>query len=196
MNQKQILIVIGILVLLCCCVAGLGLAGMWYAGESFGRAIEGANDPEAVARIADSIAGYDLPAGYEQMAFDIFSMKYVIMVPLTDVNLPMIMLAQFPTSMVGDQEEMRREMERSMARQTGQGSTDMRPVEQKTYTIRGQQVEATIMEGETDADGHSITMRQMIVIFEGRSGIAALMFSGPKDGWDQAMIDSFIASIR
>jgi hypothetical protein len=196
MNQKQILIIIGILALLCCCVAGLGLAGMWYAGESFGRAIEGANDPEAVARIADSIAEYDAPVGYEQMAFEIFSMKYVIMMPLADVNLPMIMLAQFPASMVGDQEEMRREMERSMARQTGQGSTDMQPVEQKTYTIRGQQVEATIMEGETETDGRSMTMRQMIVIFEGRSGVAALMFAGPKDGWDQAMIDSFIASIR
>jgi hypothetical protein len=195
MNQKQILIIIGILVLLCCCVAGLGMAGMWYAGESFGRVIEGANDPEAVARIADSIAEYDLPAGHEQMAFDIFSLKYVFMMPTTDTR-PMIMLAQFPASMVGDQEEMRREMERSMARQTGQGSADMQPVEQKTYTIRGQQVEATIMEGETDMDGRSVTMRQMIVIFEGRSGIAALMFSGPKDGWDQAMIDSFIASIR
>jgi hypothetical protein len=195
MNQRQVLIIISILVILCCCVAGLGLAGMWYAGDSLGRVFEDANDPERVARIADSIAEYDAPTGYEQMAFDIFSMKYIFMTPLNSAR-PIIMLAQFPASMVGDQEEMRREMERSMAQQTGQGSAEMRPVEEKTYTIRGQQVDTTIMEGEADMDGRKVLMRQMIVIFEGRNGVAALMFAGPKDGWDQAMIDSFIASIR
>jgi len=195
MNQKTVLIIVGILVILCCCVAGLGLAGMWYAGDSLGRAFEGANDPERVARVADSIADYDAPAGYEQMAFDIFSMKYIFMMPANPTR-PIIMLAQFPASMVSDQEEMRREMERSMAQQTGQGSADMQSVEEKTYTIRGQQVQATIMEGVADMDGRKVMMRQMIVIFEGRNGVAALMFAGPRDGWDQAMIDSFITSIR
>ena len=195
MNRKQVMIIVGILVILCCCVAGLGLAGMWYAGEQLGSMVDGANDPERVAKIGESIATYDLPAGYEQIGFDILSMKYIFMMPENDIR-PMIMLAQFPDSMVGDQKELAREMERSMARQTGQGAADLQAVEQKTYTIRGQQVEAVIMEGTSEIEGQSMDMRQMIVVFQGKDGTAALMFYGAKSGWDQAMIDAFIASIR
>jgi hypothetical protein len=195
MNRKQVMIIVGILVILCCCVAGLGVAGMWYAGDQLGGMVEGANDPENVAKIAESIATYDLPAGYEQIGFDILSMKYIFMMPGNGLG-PVIMLAQFPDSMVGDQEELAREMERSMARQTGQGAADLQAVEQKTYTIRGQQVEAVIMEGASEIEGQSMEIRQMIVVFQGKDGTAALMFYGAKSGWDQAMIDAFIASIR
>ncbi len=195
MSQKQILIVIGILVLVCCCVAGLGLAGMGYIGDGIGRSIENADDPENVARIASSIADYDIPAGYKQMAFEMLSIKYVFLAPGNGIN-PVIMLTQFPENMIGNQEEMQKEMERAMARQSGQRSITMQIVEEKNYTIRGQQVPAAIMEGETEIEGEVVFMRQMIVVFEGKTGVAALMFYGAKDGWDQEMIDSFVASIR
>ena len=195
MSQKQILIVIGVLVLVCCCVAGLGLAGMGYVGEGIGRSIENADDPENVARIANSIADYDIPAGYEQRAFEMLTIKYVFIASSDGIH-PFIMLMQLPESMVGNQEEMQKEMERAMARQSGQRSITMQIVEEKNYTIRGQQVPAAIMEGETEIEGDVVSMRQMIVVFEGKTGVAALMFYGAKDGWDQKMIDSFIASIR
>jgi hypothetical protein len=195
MSQKQIIIVISILVLACCCVTGLGLAGMWYAGDSFSRAIESGDDPESIARIADSIADYDPPPGYEQMAFDMFSLKYVFMFSQF-ADSPFIMLAQFPPALAGDQEEIREQMERSMAQQSGQGSGQMRAVEERAYTVRGQQVQGVIMEGDVEVEGGTVVMRQMILVFEGKSGVAALMFSGPQYGWDQEMIDAFIASIR
>lgn len=195
MSQKQILIVIAILVLICCCVAGLGLAGMGYLGEGISRSIENADDPENVARITSSIADYDVPAGYEQTAFEMLSIKYVFIASGNGIN-PFILLMQLPEKMVGDQEEMQKEMERSMARQSGRRSITMQIVEEKNYTIRGQQVPATVMEGETEIEGTLVFMRQMIVVFEGKTGVAALMFYGAKDGWDQKMIDSFIASIR
>lgn len=195
MNRKQVTIIVGILVALCCCVAGLGLAGMWYAGDQLGGMMEGANDPENVTKIAQSIATYDLPAGYEQIGFDILSIKYIFMMP-GDNQAPMIMLAQFPDSMVGNQEELAREMESSMARQTGQGAADLQVVEQKTYTIRGQQVETVIMDGVADIEGQSVDIRQMIIVFDGKEGMAALMFYGAKAGWDQTLVDSFIASVR
>ncbi|MCG2784075.1 MAG: hypothetical protein L6461_03105 [Anaerolineae bacterium] len=195
MSQKQILIVIGVLVLVCCCVAGLGLAGMGYVGEGIGRSIENADDPENVARIANSIADYDVPAGYKQTAFEMLSIKYVFIAPGDGIH-SFIMLTQFPQNMVGNQEEMQKEMERAMARQSGQRSITMQIVEEKNYTIRGQQVPAAIMEGETEVEGNLVSMRQMVVVFDGKTGVAALMFYGVKEGWDQEMIDSFIASIR
>lgn len=195
MNKKQIIIVIGILVLACCCVTGLTLTGFNYLGTSIGSTIENADDPESVARIASSIADYDIPAGYEQKAFEMLSIKYVFMTSSNE-DAPLIMLVQFPKNMASNQEEMQKEMERAMARQSGQVATAMKAVEEKAYTIRGQEVQATIMEGETEVEGSRIVTRQMIVIFQGKTGIAALMFLGSKDGWDQEKIDSFVESLR
>lgn len=195
MNKKQTIIVIGILVLACCCVAALALAGFNYLGTSIGSTIENADDPESVARIASSIADYDVPAGYEQKAFEMLSIKYVFMTP-DNGGAPLIMLMQFPPNIARNQDEMQKEMERAMARQSGQVSTAMKVVEEKTYTIREQEVRATIMEGETEVEGGTIVTRQMIVVFQGKTGVAALMFLGSKDGWDQEKIDSFVESLR
>jgi hypothetical protein len=105
----------------------------------------------------------------------------------------MIMLMQIPDNM-GNEEEMQREMERSMARQGGRGGNiTMEVVEQKTITIRGQQVPATISEGQGES---GVTMRQMTAVFKGNNGPAILMIMGEKSSWNQQLIDQFIASIR
>jgi hypothetical protein len=192
MNQKTILIIIGVLLALCCCVSVVTLAGLGYLGDSIGRTFENADNPENVERIASEIAEYEMPAGYTQMAFELLNFKYVFLTPEANPSQPFIMLMKIPDGM-GDPAEMQKELERAMSQQTGGSAANMQPVEEKSYTIRGQQVKAVIMEGSTDS---GLKMRQMSTIFQGQSGMVAMMFSGTAEGWDQGVIDAFIASIR
>lgn len=193
MTRNQIITVIAILLLICCCVVGLAFAGLTYMGNTIGSSFENAGDPARVAEIREAVADYDIPAGYQEMAFDIFFMKYIMLTPDFTSTDPLIMMMQIPDSMTSE-EEMQREMERSMARQSGRsGNVNMEVVEQKTITIRGQQIPATISEGQSES---GITMRQMTAVFKGKNGLAILMIMGEKSSWNQQMIDSFIASIR
>jgi len=193
MTRNQIITVIAILLLICCCMAGLAFAGLSYMGETIGSSVENAGDPARVAEIREAVADYDIPAGYQELAFDIFFMKYIMLMPEFSYDDPMIMLMQIPDNMTSA-EEMQRQMERSMAQQSGRGgNVNMEVVEQKTITIRGQQVPATISEGQTES---GVTMRQMTTVFKGKNGLAVLMIMGEKSSWDQQAIDQFIASIR
>jgi hypothetical protein len=193
MTRNQIITVIAILLLICCCMAGLAFAGLSYMGKTIGSSVENAGDPARVAEIREAVADYDIPAGYQELAFDIFFMKYIMLMPEFSYDDPMIMLMQIPDNMTSA-EEMQRQMERSMAQQSGRGgNVNMEVVEQKTITIRGQQVPATISEGQTES---GVTMRQMTTVFKGKNGLAVLMIMGEKSSWDQQAIDQFIASIR
>jgi hypothetical protein len=193
MTQKQIIIVIILLVLACCCVVGLAFAGLTYMGSSIGSSFENAGDPTRIAEIREAVADYDVPAGYKELAFELLFMKYIMLVSDYSVDSPLIMLMQIPDNLTSA-EEMQRQMERSMAQQSGRGENiSMKVVEQKTITIRGQQVPASIAEGQTES---GLTMRQLTAVFQGKTGMAILMVYGEKSFWDEDMLDQFIASIR
>jgi hypothetical protein len=107
-------------------------------------------------------------------------------------NQPLIMLAQFDP--VGtSQEQMEQQIRQSFEQQAGQRGLDMQLVEVENRIIRGEEVEVTTYEG---SDRSGDVVRQLITSFPGKDGIAMLMIMGPAQGWDEQVIDDFIASIH
>ena len=187
----KIALVVLAIVLFCCCVAGLGVTLL--GARLFGRAI--ITDPGRAEAIGHEIAEYDLPPGYDEMfAMDIMGIKMVaIGSTAAGPESMMIMLMQFPAGLEISREEMERQMEQALARQTGLGSAEMRLVGQEQVTIRGEPVILTIREGTTEGGQR---LRQATGLFRGRGGPTMLMVMGEATAWDQSLLDRFIASIR
>jgi hypothetical protein len=66
-------------------------------------------------------------------------------------------------------------------------------VDQVPATIRGQETTLVVSEG---MNHDSQPFRQITAIFPGDGGQAMVVFERPADQWDQAEVDTFIASIR
>lgn len=187
----RITLIVVAVALFLCCVAGLGitLLGTRLIGRAF------ITNPDRVQAIGREIADYDVPPGYEQVfGMNMIGVKMVAIGPATsNSHFTMIMLMQFPAGMEMSQAEMERQLEQALARQTGLGRADMTVVGQEEVVIRGESVTMTVREGTTD-DG--VPMRQVTGLFPGKGGPALLMVMGEATGWDQPMLDRFIASIR
>lgn len=190
-NTKILLgVVAGILVLICVC----SCAGIFLFMQSAGRFLErsAVTDPGQVAAVASNITGYELPPGYsEQFAMNLFGFSVVAFTDQTEQMF--IMLMQFPEFAGLDQAEMERQLREAVQGQAGTGDIQMETVEQTTVIIRDQEVPLTISEG-TDADGR--TVRQISGLFRGRGGPTLLMIFGPIQNWDQAAVESFLASLE
>lgn len=195
MSKKQLIILISVLLLICLCITGAVVGGVAYFGKNVGDSLKNGADPARVKEVADLIANFDTPVGYKAVAMDLLIYKMLIFTPEADdvVGKPLIMLMQFSQNSGLSQEEMVEQMQRSFSQQSGQGTTQMRVVEEKTVNIRGEDVPATILESEGDG---SLKMRQFIAIFEGNNGIVALMVQGSVSGWDEELVEDFISSIR
>lgn len=188
-NTKIVIAVVVVLALLCIC----GCAAAFFFLQSAGQFLErsAVTNPAEVATIGDSIADYQLPPGYsEQFGMNLFGFSIVGFTDQTEQML--IMLMQFPEFAGLSQEEMEQQMRKSVQQQAGIGDAQLEPVDQTTATIRDQNVQLTISEG-TDSNGRSV--RQVTGVFQGRGGPTLLMIMGPIDGWDQAAVDSFLASL-
>ena len=84
-------------------------------------------------------------------------------------------------------------MQRSMQMQIlGQGLS-LKLIGQQDINIRGEDAMLTIREGQ-NSDGTKI--RQATAQFKGNEGEALLMIMGPKQTWDETLVDTFIQSIR
>lgn len=189
-NSKIILVVAGVLILICIC----GCAGIFFFMQSAGQFLErsAVTDPTEVAAVANSISEYELPAGYsEQFAMNLFGFSIVAFTDQTEQMF--IMLMQFPEIAGLDQAEMERQMREAVQQQSGTGDIQVETVEQTTAIIRDQEVQLTISEG-TDAEGTSV--RQVTGLFQGRGGPTLLMIFGPTQGWDQAAVEAFLASLE
>ena len=189
-GMRVALIIIAIALFLCC-VAGLGvtLLGTRLAGRAL------ITNPDRVQTVGSQIADYDVPPGYEQMfAMNMMGIKLVAIGPSSVTrDLMMIMLMQFPPGIEVSQQEMERQVEQALARQTGLNSADMVSVGQEETTIKGETVSLTVREGITNRGDR---MRQITGLFKGKGGPAILMVMGEVETWDQAMVDNFFASIR
>ena len=190
-NTKWIWIGLGGAVLFCLCAVAVAFFVFYRVGKTVE---EGMNiDPESAARAAHEIADYDLPPGYqEQAAMDIMFYSFVIIAPEGyTTSKPIIMLAQFNST--SDPEEMKEQMRRSFEQQYGGNGTNMQLKEVKKMTIRGEETDVAIYEGE---DETGTFMRQLITVFPGKDGTALLMIMGNVRSWDEDVIDDFIESIR
>lgn len=180
------------------CLCSVGVAVLLFArmGRQFQEGMK--TDPQGAAEAAHAIADYELPAGYqERIAMDFFTYTMVMIGPETPTSSsstagPMIMLAQFQT-LAASPEQMREQMRRSFEQQAGRRGVTMQVVEVKKMTIRGEEVDVTILEGEDD---QGFILRELITTFPGKNGTAFLMIIGPAQFWDTEEIDQFVESIH
>jgi hypothetical protein len=192
-NNKWIWIGLGAAVLFCCCA--VLVAG--YLFTQIGKRVqEGVKtDPESSSKMAHAIVDYELPSGYkEQMAMNVFAYTFVMIGPEAQgtVSGPVIMLAQFNQAGL-DQKQMEQQIRRSFEQQSGQRGMNMKVVEVKKMTIRGEEVEVATYEG-TDDNGNAV--RELISSFPGKEGTAMLIIMGSAKSWDPDIIDAFIKSIH
>jgi hypothetical protein len=163
-------------------------------GQSVAQAVK--TDPTAIAAVGQNIADFDIPEGYEMGgAMSIMGIDYVFIMPASPSPQEMMasLLTQFPASMATSQEQMEQQMKRAFQQQYYQEGVEMEVVETKTITIRGEDATQIISEGTGE---NGVTIRQLMLFFDGKGGLAALMVMGATSTWDQEAIDDFISSIR
>lgn len=191
-KRNWIWIGLGAAGLFCLCAVVAAIFVINRVGKQVQEGVQ--TDPESASKAAHKIADYDLPPGYqEQMAMDIMFYSFVMIAPESSTTLdqPVIMLAQFQAGV--DQDQMEQQLRQSFEQQAGNQGADMRLVEVKKMTIRGEETDVAIYEG-TDKNGN--TLRELITAFPGKDGTAMLIIMGNMQDWDQPMVDDFIKSIR
>lgn len=193
---KVILIIILVLVVLCCCVGtALAVTGVVSMGTIM-KNIEAntTEKPEEVAVIASDIADFDVPAGFDKP----FGMKFASFAfagYLSSTTNASIMVAQLPQNLNINVEDILK----SIQEKSGQGQVtvnggEMKSVEDRPVTIRGQQTTLVIKEGQS-SEGQ--TTRVGTVAFTGKQGSPAIMLiSSPADSWDDNMVNTLIASFK
>ena len=190
-NTKWIWLGLGGAALFCLCAVAVAFFMFYRVGQQVKEGVK--TDPESASKAAHEIVDYDLPAGYqERMSMDILIYSFVMIGPeSSNLDQPLIMLAQFQAGV--DQKQMEQQLRQSFEQQSGSRGMNMKLVEVKKMTIRGEETEVAIYEG-SDENGNSF--RQLITAFPGKDGTAMLIIMGDAQGWDQSIIDDFIESIR
>jgi hypothetical protein len=188
-TAKIILGIIGGITVLCLCLAVAGFALFRWGGYTVTRALN--TDPATAANVSSSIAEYTLPAGFG----DPFANQAAgfSMVSYTGAdNHSHIYLFQLPSYIQVDQAEIERQF-----RNAGPSGYDnpktMKVVDSKQGTINGQEVTLVTSEG-LNHDGQPY--REVAAMFQGKGGQALVVVSGLVSTWDQAVVDSFLASIN
>ena len=191
-KTNTVLIIVGVVAGICL-ILGVGIVLIIGSiGKLASKAFS--TDPVVAAEAAHKIADYDLPPGYsEQMSMSLGSFQYVFIMPVDSPTNPIIALAQFGSSSNLSPEEMERQISQTYTQPGVSPTSQFHVVERRTITIRGVETEAVIR--EATMEGSSV-MRQLAAVFPGKSGQAMLMIQGLIDGWDEAMITTFINSIR
>ncbi len=194
-KNRNLWIAFGVVIVLCLCLGVVGFLLLGRLGSSMAESVK--TDPGDAAQVGAKIAEYTLPAGYShQMGMSILGYDFVIIGSQDGIaDGMMIMLAQFSQSYMqgSDPQTFQEQMQRSLEQQSGRRGLEMKVVETRTMTIRGQQVEVLILEG-TDDSGTS--MRQLITNFSTDTGLAIVMIQSLTEEWDQAAVDQFLNSIR
>ncbi|MBK7895928.1 MAG: hypothetical protein WAS33_20340 [Candidatus Promineifilaceae bacterium] len=189
-NTKIVVGIIGGILAVCCLIAIVAALVLPRMFENFAESVD---DPAAAADVASDIVDYDLPSGYEEqgaMNFLGFRMAFI-----TGTNeQSMIMLAEFPASLAGDEEQMQQQMRDAFANQTGNQNVNLEFVGSEDVTINGQTVTLGTYEG---SDENGTGFRQILGVFEAKSGSPAmLMIMGPRDSWDEDGIGRFLDSLE
>lgn len=192
-TTKVLLIVLGgggLLMLLCC--GGL----FWYGKTMFGKVM--ITDPAAVKAQAATISDIVIPETYPpMMAMDMSAFG----VPMTMCMFGApggnsgLMLMQMSGPMAGSQQQMRDEFKKGMQQQ-GQNQNqqiNITEAEVRTYLINDEEYEFEFVKGTRPQDNTAV--RQVMGVIPGKGGNAFLMVFDTEANWDEAAIDSMIASL-
>ena len=191
MNEsKKLLIGFGIVLVICCCVAGVS----YFAFREFANQMKSAvnGDPANVARAQEEISGFDVPPGYTSFAFNMLNYNMITLNPETPGRGMMIMLMQYTGLVSGNSEQMEEQLRRAISQQGNQPGAVTQVVDTHEEVIRNQTVIVTISEGKYE----TFTMRQWSTVFQGNKGPTILMIQGTVGSWDDQILEDFIKSIK
>jgi len=189
-ESKKLLIGFGIIIVICCCTAGIAFFAFRLFGNRMESAVKG--NPTSVAKAKEDIADFDIPAGYKPMSFNFLTYNMITLNPETSGSGMTIMLMQYTGVVSGSSEQMEEQLRRTIAQQNNQPGTSMTIVDTHEEVIRGQTVTVTVSEGRYQ----SFTMRQWSTVFKGNKGPTILMIQGIAETWDGQLLDDFIKSIK
>lgn len=192
--SKQTKIIIGVIAgILVLCLAICVVGGLLTTILGRNIAANANADPEKAAQTASEIADFTPPAGYQPVTgLNILGYTIVVYDNTSEASDVMILM-QMPGLTEIDEATIR-QMQQAMERQSGQRMNNMQVIETRDLTIRDKPARVIIQEG-TYSD-NSAPVRQAMVAFQGKGGVAMLMLAAPTDTWDQASIDRMVESIR
>lgn len=190
-NTKRLLIILGIAAIFCLVAVGAAIGGAGLVANYFKNSI--VTEREKVQEMANTFVTYELPAGYsEQTGIDLMIYRMVVIGPEGAVgSKPVIVLVQFEAQGMSV-DEMAEQVREAFEQQVGSAGTDLEVVESRAITIDGTETTLTVSEG-TDPGGD--TIRQWLTAFPGKVGYVLVMVQGEVDGWDDAALDAFLASL-
>ena len=183
-----VLILTGLPVLLC-----LGLVAF---GPGLAHSIHQStwkNDPAKAAEIAHSLTDYGLPAGYQETSCSqVMDASQVILAPADGSNGGMTILLM-QESMAMNDREIASEMEAAWAKEVGAHTYITSRTSTETVTIDGQETIVSYRAG-TDETGQSV--RQLVTVFNGKTGWTVLVIVSPLASWNQVLVDEFLRSLN
>lgn len=186
--SKTLKIILGIVAGLVVLCAVIGIGGTFLVGRMAGNAFS--TDKTQITTTAGNIATHTLPAGYEPaFSMDILGVKMAMFG--NDANNGIIGMMAMPAG-AGDA-DVERSMSQAMDRQTGNQKVTWNKSETKPITINGKEVSMKFSTG-TDQKGNA--MRQISGAFTGEKGLVGLFIIGADATWDQAAVDTFLASLK
>lgn len=189
-NTKIVVGIIAGILGLCCLMAIVAALVLPRMFENFAQNVD---DPAAAADVAESIVDYELPSGYqEQGAMNFLGFRMAFIVGPDERS--MIMLAEFPASLAGNEEQMQQQMRDAFANQTDSQNINLEFVSSEDVTINGADATLGTYEG-TDDQGNQV--RQILGVFESKNGSPAmLMIFGHQDNWDEGGVSRFLESLE
>ena len=189
-NTKIVVGIIAGILGLCCIIAVVAVLVLPRMFENFAQSVD---DPAAAAEVADSIVDYELPSGYEEQgAMNLLGFRMAFISGRDEES--MIMVAEFPAALAGDEAQMQQQMRDAFSNRTQSQNVNLEFIGSEDVTINGADVALGTYEG-TDDQGN--TVRQILGVFETKSGNPGmLMIFGNKDNWDEGGISRFLDSLE
>lgn len=148
-------------------------------------------EAKEISAIAGRISGYALPQGYsEQFALDMLDYQLVSMQgPTANCHLYLVQAPEDTEVDIAKLQEQARSMEGEKNRDSVR---DLRVVETRTITLRGEPVSLLVSEG---VNSDEQPYREATALFAGRNGPALVSISAPIDRWNWDLVDEFLASL-
>lgn len=187
-TSKIIIIVIAVIAVLCLVACAAIFLLTSKLGGTIAKSVD--SDPANVTAAVEKIAVIDVPGGFQpKSSMALLGMTFAFYENASQKSA--LMIFQMPSFMEMNDTSIQ-EMEKQLQSQSNRQMQNVKIVDRYDATIRGKPGVVIIQEGEVEGQA----FRQMMAVFEGKSGLAMLMIFGPQQGWPQTDYDKMIQSIR
>lgn len=189
-TAKIILGIAGGLMALCLIALVAGFFLIRSAGLVLARNVQ--TGSEKASAIGSRIADYDLPAGFGSPYATQLAGFSLVQYNHTDGHSH-VTFFQIPNGIQLDQAEIERQLRQNTPDKNQYRADRIKMVDQVQGTINGQPATLVISEG-MNSDGQPF--REVSGFFQGKGGQAMVIYEAPVSRWDQAEVDTFLASIH